>query len=96
MNLQPGTSPVTTAPLLSQRAGRASPSERKPEQVVCLENIGPRERRKRIGFGVILLVASLGLAAVVVLTGVNRWWRLALFLPLAGSAIGFFQAFERT
>ena len=62
----------------------------------CIENIGPRERARRAYFGALALVASLVLAAVLVLSGASRWWRLALFLPFAASASGFLQARART
>ncbi len=70
-----------------------------PEQAdgaVCVENIGPRERRRRAGFGLIALAIGAGLAAALVLSGLERWWRLAVFFPFAGAAAGFLQARART
>ena len=64
--------------------------------MICLENIGPAERRKRFISGVVLLGLSLLLAALLMLFGVARWWRLGLFFPLFTSAIGFSQARART
>lgn len=62
----------------------------------CIPNIGLREQRKRMTFGLVLFVASAAVAAVLVATGVSRGWRLALFLPLWAAATGFFQAREKT
>jgi hypothetical protein len=62
----------------------------------CVINIGPRERRKRFAFGLALLGVSVVLGAVLVVSGVPRPWRLTLFLPLWGAALGFFQAREKT
>ena len=59
-------------------------------------NIGPDERRKRLTFGVVLLGASLLAAAVLIHADVGRGWRILLVLPLWASALGFFQARERT
>jgi hypothetical protein len=66
------------------------------EQVVCIQNIGPAERRKRLMFGVVTMVAGLAIGSLLILAGASHWWRLMLFLPFAGGAIGFFQAREKT
>lgn len=75
------------------RGGSADPRD---EQVVCLQNIGPAEQRKRLMLGFWSLIAGLVIGSLLILTGVNHWWRLVLFLPFAGGAIGFFQAREKT
>ena len=63
---------------------------------VCLLNIGPKERSKRMRFGAIsLAVAVMGLAALMV-TGASPWWRVLLFLPFAGATAGYFQARRKT
>jgi len=62
----------------------------------CVMNIGVRERRKRMKFGVTLVAASGLVATVLVATGADRWWRLALFLPFWAGALGVFQAREKT
>lgn len=67
---------------------------KRSDQEVCL-NIGPEQRRKRIRFGAVMLAVSAAVAALL-FSGASRWWRLGLFLPLASSAIGFFQAYEKT
>lgn len=62
----------------------------------CVANIGARLRRRRMRFGVALLMAGAGF--VVLLTGieVHRLWRLALFLPFWAGAVGVFQARGKT
>ncbi len=62
----------------------------------CLQNIGPGERRKRLGFGVLALTVGILAAAGLILSPAHPGWRAALFLPFAGSAIGFLQAREKT
>jgi len=47
-------------------------------------------------FGVLLFVVSAAVATVLVATGIPRWWRLALFVPLWAAAGGCFQAREKT
>jgi hypothetical protein len=59
-------------------------------------NIGPRECRKRLTFGIAMLSMSMVIAAVLVATGVPRGWRVLLFLPLWAAALGVLQAREST
>lgn len=63
---------------------------------VCIANIGPRERRRRMRFGVVLLVTGAGLAALLVGIDAHRLWRLLLFLPFWAGAVGLLQAREKT
>ena len=62
----------------------------------CTPNIGPRERRKRVRFGIELAVVSAAAAVALVMAGAPRAWRLLLLLPLWAAATGFYQARERT
>jgi len=64
-------------------------------QVVC-ENIGPKEARKRLAFGALLLLVSMTAAVSLVVYGAPRMMRLGLFFPLWGAALGYYQARERT
>ncbi|HET7854061.1 MAG TPA: hypothetical protein VFM04_06365 [Candidatus Methylomirabilis sp.] len=59
-------------------------------------NIGPKEERKRLIMGIATLAAGLGIAAGLIVIGVDRWWRLGLFLPFWFGALGIFQALEAT
>jgi hypothetical protein len=63
---------------------------------VCIANIGPRERRKRLVFGIVTLAASVVISFLFVFYGVQPVWRLPLFVPLYLGALGFFQARDRT
>ena len=63
---------------------------------VCVANIGPRERRKRMRFGAALLVVGAGLAVLLVGIEAHRLWRLVLFLPFWAGAMGVLQAKEKT
>jgi hypothetical protein len=63
---------------------------------VCIANISPRERRRRLASGIIPLAITPVVLGMLMRFGVNRWWRLVL-LPLfwvAGS--GFFQWRDKT
>ena len=61
-----------------------------------VENIGPRERRRRLIAGVAGLAVAFGGLALLVATGVDRTWRVALFLPFWFGALGLAQARART
>jgi fatty acid desaturase len=63
---------------------------------VCIANISPRERRRRLVSGIVPLVIALVVLAVLMAFGVSRWWRL-LLLPLFWvGATGFFQWRDKT
>jgi hypothetical protein len=72
------------------------PNDGGGEGDVCIANIGPRERRKRMTFGVIAFGVGVVACVALVATGVSRWWRLGLFLPLWAAGLGVFQAREKT
>ena len=59
-------------------------------------NLGPKETRKRLLMGALMLAVGFGIAIALVLAGVNPWWRIGLFLPFWMAALGFFQAKEKT
>src|SRR5512134_638754 len=59
-------------------------------------NIGPNGRRGRVIAGVALLVVGLVAATLLVVGGVDRGARLAVFAPFLGAAIGLLQARDHT
>lgn len=59
-------------------------------------NLGARENRKRLVFGLVMLLVALFAAGVLLTSGVSRWWRLALFIPFALATHGLLQAREKT
>jgi hypothetical protein len=65
-------------------------------QEVCQINIGPKQRRKRLNFGLVMLAFGGAGTALSVFPGFSRWLRLALFVPFALAGYGIFQAKEKT
>jgi hypothetical protein len=65
-------------------------------QPVCVINIGPKESRKRLIMGVVVLAVGIGVAIALIFTDLNRWWRIGLFLPFWMGALGLFQAMGKT
>jgi len=63
---------------------------------VCLPNIGPVERRKRLRFGLVALAAGLVLAAVMVVLNLPPLLRLVLFPIFWVAGSGIFQSREKT
>jgi len=63
---------------------------------VCIANISPKERQKRMRFGVIQFVVSLGVLGVLILFDVNPLWRLVLYFMFSAAAAGYFQAKDKT
>jgi hypothetical protein len=63
---------------------------------VCIANIGPQERRRRLMFGITTLAASIVISFLFVFYGVRPVFRLPLFIPLFVGSLGFFQARDRT
>jgi hypothetical protein len=62
----------------------------------CVPNISTEERRKRLWGGLIMLAFSLVVLTAFLVTGINPWWRLALFPLFAGAASGYFQWRDKT
>jgi len=65
-------------------------------ETICIANIGPRERRKRLTFGLVSLGLSAAIAAALVSTGAAVAWRAGVFLPLMAAGLGVFQWREKT
>ena len=63
---------------------------------VCVPNIGPGERRKRLYAGFVYLGIAIIAFMIMVVTGTSRGYRLLLFLPLWAAGVGVFQYLEKT
>jgi hypothetical protein len=63
---------------------------------VCIANIGPGERRRRLVFGLVAWVTAAAILAALLLLDAGRLWRLVLLGPLWAGALGFFQYREKT
>ena len=61
-----------------------------------LVNIGPKETRKRLLLGAVLVAVGVGLAVIFSHAGVRRGWYSALFLPFWMGPLALFQARKKT
>ncbi len=68
--------------------------EENPE--VCIANISPEERQKRLRFGIQQLIVTLVILGVLILLHVNPLWRLPLLFLFWAGATGYFQARDKT
>ena len=71
-------------------------SQEKNVGEVCIANISPLERQKRLRFGIQQFIITLVILGVLIALDVNPLWRLALLFLFWASAIGYFQAREKT
>ncbi len=76
--------------------GGSLSSDNSPAPVVCFSNIGPRQQRRRLVFGLIAFAVGIAMAALLILSGVAVGWRIFLFVPFASAGIGYFQARDKT
>jgi hypothetical protein len=65
-------------------------------QELCIPNIGPRERQRRLVGGFVFLAIAACVAGCLVWFEAPRSWRLLVFLPAWAAAIGFYQVKEKT
>jgi len=63
---------------------------------MCIANISPAERQKRLKFGIQQFVITLAILGVLMVLGVNHFWRLPLLLLFWAAAVGYFQAKDKT
>jgi hypothetical protein len=70
--------------------------EKKETEEVCIANISPLERQKRLMFGIRQFIFTLIILGTLVLLHVNPLWRLPLLLLFWAAATGYFQARDKT
>ena len=63
---------------------------------VCIANISPLERQKRLRFGTRQFIFAILVAGVLIGLHLNPLWRLSLLLLFWAAAAGFFQAYDKT
>jgi uncharacterized membrane protein len=59
-------------------------------------NIGPNERRKRMGAGIVGLTVGALLAVLLIAVHAPAYWRALLFFPFLFGALGVFQSRDKT
>jgi hypothetical protein len=63
---------------------------------VCIPNISPNERKKRIRFAIHYFFFTLLVLVVLLVFDVNPLWRLLLFFMFSAAAASYIQALDKT
>jgi hypothetical protein len=63
---------------------------------VCIPNISPRERKKRVRFAIRYFALTLIALAALVALDANPLWRLPLFFMFSAAATSYIQALDKT
>lgn len=74
--------------------GSTSPKQQTDE--VCIPNISPRERRKRLRFAIQQFVITLVILGGMVALHLNPLWRLFLQFLFSAATVSYFQALDKT
>ena len=77
-------------------SARVSSITQAPVEGGVCENIGPRQRMKRVKAGIIGLIVLDAVAVLLVVEQAARPWRLVIFPLALGAAISLIQVRERT
>lgn len=73
-----------------------SPQTDEEDGEVCISNISPLERQKRLRFGIHQFIATLVILGLLISFGADRLWRLPLLFVFWAAAVGYFQARDKT
>ena len=87
---------IASSAYFSANLNGPSPTEDVHTGEVCIANISPLERQKRLRFGIQQFIIALVILAILIVLDVNPLWRLPLLLVFWTAAIGYFQARDKT
>ncbi len=63
---------------------------------VCIPNISPKERKKRVQFAVRYFLFTLVVLGLLIAFDVNPLWRLPLFFMFSAATTSYIQALDKT
>ena len=87
---------IINLPYFSELNLNNSSKEKEEGEEVCIANISPLERQKRLRFGIRQFIFTLVILAVLIVLHVNPLWRLPLLFLFWAAAVGYFQARDKT
>ena len=71
-------------------------NDKEDDGEACIANISPLERQKRLRFGIRQFIFSLVILGILIVLHLNPLWRLLLVFMFWASAVGYFQARDKT
>ena len=71
-------------------------NDKEDDGEACIANISPLERQKRLRFGIRQFIFSLVILGILIVLHLNPLWRLLLLFMFWASAVGYFQARDKT
>lgn len=63
---------------------------------VCIANISPRERKKRLKFAISQFIVTLVILGAMIALDLHPLWRLALLFLFSASTVSYFQVLDKT
>jgi hypothetical protein len=87
---------METTRVLSFAMHTPSSGQDEPAGEVCIANISPREREKRMRFAVAQFTVTIFILAALTVFNVDPAWRLLLLFMFWPAAIGYFEARDKT
>ena len=63
---------------------------------VCIANISPLERKKRLKFAIQQFIVTLVILVALIALDLNPLWRLPLLFMFSASTTSYFQALDKT
>ena len=87
---------TTTDTILFFSSNNSTSSQDEQIGEVCIANISPKERKKRVRFAVQQLVVTLFVLGALVLLDVDPLWRLLLFFMFSAATTSYIQARDKT
>lgn len=76
-----------------------TPSESQHEEEigeVCIANISPYERRKRVRFAIRQFITTLIVLGIMIALDLQPLWRLPLLFMFSAATVSYFQALDKT
>ena len=74
------------------------PSSEEEQEIgdVCIPNISPQERKKRVQFSIQYFIFTLIVLGILLALDVNPLWRLPLFFMFSAATTSYIQALDKT
>jgi len=71
-------------------------NDKEDDGEACIANISPLERQKRLRFGIRQFIFTLVILGILIVLHLNPLWRFLLLFMFWASAVGYFQARDKT